>query len=58
MSILDDPGIQKVWLGDRLIFDRATDARHPMDVLGLVLFGGAEDVGQGTADLCTGAGDG
>jgi hypothetical protein len=58
MSVLNDPGIQKVWLGDRLIFDKATDTRHPMDVLGLVLCGGAEDASQGTGDLCNGFGDG
>lgn len=50
MSLLDDPGLQKVWVDGRLIYDRATDGRSPAEALALELFGAGE-AQQGTADL-------
>lgn len=44
MSLLDDPGLQKVWVDGRLIYDRATDSRGPVEALALELFG-ADEIG-------------
>lgn len=44
MSLLDDPGLQKVWVDGRLIYDRATDSRGPAEALALELFG-ADEIG-------------
>jgi len=51
MSLLDDPGLQKVWADGRLIYDRATDSRGPAEALALELFGEPR-IERGAVDHC------